>query len=345
MQEQLIQQISNDLKITSYTNETKKEFYSRLLYTSVSCWLRYSIMDKSNNDADMEKKSKKYVLARGKDILDSYVEMFPECFDYFCIKDNHVIHIEESIKCIRERMLNSGELLEIEENRYITLPNHYIKNISCSISREFGLSNIDFINKYVGIARILKSEEVSFSDNSLNIVNPLDFFEWLIKNAKWEKINNPENFKIFDAYSKRIPTFSWVSCQINLLKDSYYLAKNDDLLQFGKTQYFLLKNDNDKYYISKIESILVDWNEYRRVIFALRKRVDNKMIAQATNRGNCVILKLFCGLPLREQIILETYCWPKKNIFDTTEYVISIDIWGYIKDVLKTLCIDVEEVL
>lgn len=346
MKKQIVQQMSVDLKIKRYPNEKIEDFYSRLLYSAISCWLRYVILDKSNNDADKERKSKKYVLARGIDILENYLALFPECFKYFCVKDEEEVSVDEAIKCIRERMLNGGELLEINPNKYITLPTPLQKVVYNSILRKFGLTNNDFTSTCVGIARIEKNKEIHIYENGLNIENSIHFFDWLIKNAKWERFEHPENLKVFNSHSKNIPTFSWGEYQTNLLKDDYFLAKSDNPILYGEPQYYILKKDNyDKFFISKIDSILIDWLEYRRIILALRKKADNQMKAQVRDMGNCKILKLFGGLPLREQIIFETYCWPKENIYNRREYVVSNDIWDYIKTILETLCIAVEEVL
>ena len=163
---------------------------------------------------------------------------------------------------------------------------------------------------------------------------------------KVEEFNTIEKLKIFNPESKKIPSKSWDLDKVNISKDNIYLVKEEDSKRKWETQYFLLKKENGlRYAISIINSTLVEWKEYRRLILALRKNRNNSAKVQVKDADNYKILKFFVGLPLKEQILIETYCWPRNNIYNTREYIVPIEIWEYIKEILKKIYIEIEEVL
>lgn len=350
MKKQLITRIASDLNMEPYKEETESEFCSRLIYTAIVCWIRYFVIDKSNNDVDLNIKSKKYIMTRGKELLKNYLDLFPECKDYFLYKEknneNIRLDMNEAIKTIRDRMLNAGEIIEINPNSYIGIPKYYQENIYKNVEREYGLNSEEFSSKHIGITRIKNNNYYVEEKKNIDVINPIQFLEWIIENSKWEEFNTIEKLKIFNPESKKIPSKSWDLDKVNISKDNIYLVKEEDSKRKWETQYFLLKKENGlRYAISIINSTLVEWKEYRRLILALRKNRNNSAKVQVKDADNYKILKFFVGLPLKEQILIETYCWPRNNIYNTREYIVPIEIWEYIKEILKKIYIEIEEVL
>lgn len=352
MKKQLVTRISSDLKIERYKGESEAEFYSRLIYTVISCWIRYFILDKSNNDSDINKKSKNYIMARGKDLLKNYLDLFPECADYFLCKEKNnkkiAVEVDEAIKTIRERMLNSGEIYEINPNAYVGVPQYNKKKIYRNIEREIGIKKDEFTSIHVGITRIEKNKlyEESEKIESTKLINPDEFLNWLIKNSTWERFNDIDILDVFDPKSKKIPSQSWNLNKSMILEGDIYLARDKSMNHKWATRYFLLKiEDGNKYYISRINNILVKWKECRRIILALRKKYENSIKVQVKNLGSCKKLRLFAALPINEMMILKTYCWPSNNMYNPREYIVSNEIWEYIRDILISLYLEIEEVL
>jgi len=342
MKTEIINQISTDLKIKTYEGEPVYEYHSRILYTALAQWMRYSILDKTNNDMNGNIKSKKYILRRGMGILDNFISLYPMCYKYFYPEDGKGIPKKRPIEELRKKMLNCGELLEINPKGYVTLPTNYQKPIFSGITREYGINN-DASSLYIGVTKIIKETERKFID--LNIVDPNDYLNWLNSKSNWEVYKNPDDFSVFNPRLKRIPSNSWVKyVDYHIINDKVLLARRESRLNGMKFDYFLLKKDEaGNTYISRLNSILCDWKEERRIILALRNQLNNNIEAVVRDFGAVKILRLYTRLPLKEEIILDTFCWPRKDIFNKIEYTVSIEIWEYINEILKSINIVIKE--
>ena len=97
----------------------------------------------------------------------------------------------------------------------------------------------------------------------------------------------------------------------------------------------MLKFENGEIFICKLEELLAEGKEERRVILGLRKMYQNQMNALYEHKGSVILLNLFCRLPLREERILETYCWPERSFDDKLNYLVPIKVWDEIKGLFE----------
>lgn len=99
-------------------------------------------------------------------------------------------------------------------------------------------------------------------------------------------------------------------------------------------EYYLVKNKMGTWYNCKLSTFLTEYKEERRIILGLRKKYGNKMTGIYSMMESVVILNLFCRLPLKEQVIIETFCWPLEGLNDRLNYVVPIKLWSEIKDLI-----------
>lgn len=332
MKNELIKQLSTDLKISFFKYESEESFYSRLIYSALSDWMKMCILDRTN-EKHVDCKSKSYIRIRCEEILQDFLRIFPECRDYFYKNsDNNENH---PINVLRNKMIVNMELIYKSGNIY--LPKGIIQSINPNYSRILGIDGMR--KKSHGITKLVNNieekaiEKIPFDDCD-------DFYKVLFKNIKWEPFNDYSIIEVLDPNSTISPYKSWKDVYV---MDEYevYLSK----IEINPTQkeYFWIKKDNNSILISKINEYYVLHQEIRRFILWQRKKHNCPIALKYQTDGNYTAITFFAQIPLREQNILDTYGWPKDYIQNKFGYIFSNDIWAEIKNMLVDLNFELEE--
>ena len=329
MNKELLSTMRRDMNIGRYDGEPQNYYIGRIFYSALAQWMRYIILDETTQNSD--RKSKTYVLTRMRKILYSMSDAVPLSKNWFFTDKNNTVDVDDLIRHLRDKMLAAGELVEVDEQRSIGLPQWKLEECVSGYSRAFGLSQDTRKFQHVGITRVLPNSIVNEKQGRLGIVPEIDeYLRWLFGTAKWSECNNMEAMEFFNPYSTKPPYQSWAS---NMSKhENKQLARVT--LYNGMHEYYLVKREKDKVFSSPLVDALSDYKEERRILLGLRKCVNNAMYANYNVKEPVVILNLFCGLPLREQAYLDTYCWPLNCMEDKYNYVVPKFIWS---DVYKIL--------
>lgn len=337
MKNQALSRMQQDMKIRQYHGEKKENFIGRVVYSALCEWMRFIILDETTQNHD--RKSKSYILIRMKEILINMIESFPEAKYWFCTGEDLQIDADDLIHQLRDKMLAAGELVEIDSCRNIGLPNENKSICADGYERIIGLMNYVQLSEYVGLTKIVKVDTLENTDVNCSI-DIESFLEWIIKNAIWNESTTLEMYEFFNPYSKKPPYQSWTS---NLPKDES-IALGRVTLFNGLHEYYLVKRQTGKMYIAPLQNTLEEWKEERRILLALRKKVENSIWANYMDKKEIVVLNLYCGIPLREQVLLDTFCWPLNSIEDKYNYVVPKAVWKRVKDSLTNgLGIDLRE--
>lgn len=315
-----------DMQIRRYKGEPEEYYLGRLVYSALSHWIRYIILDEVTQY--QSSKSKAYVLKQGHKILENLVNCIPLCKEW--IYGNEKNNLYDPVKVIRERMISSGELIEVDEYGNLGLPQYQKKNCTKEYIRVKGLKENEKLLEYVGVTRIQKSSVIKDNLTNLNMIKSIPYVDWLYKNANWSECTNIENFEIFNPFSKKAPYQSWVD---NVIKSVEYCFGRLTLFN-GMHEYYLLKNKSGRWLNYQLPPVLAEYKEERRIILGLRNKYGNPMNATYSLIESIVIINLHCRLPLREQDIIETFCWPLNGFNDRLNYVVPEKIWILVRDLL-----------
>lgn len=326
-----------DMRIFPYSDETQKYFIPRLIYSAISQWLRVATQDELYGENTI--KSKVYLLNRGREILTHFIIAFPEAEDYF-LNTNSKFIVDEVIKDIREKMFSAGELTEVGQQKNVTIPQYFEEGCSLGYSRIIGFCDTETRYYYVGITRIFennKSQNYRIEDDRMDC---LDFLEWIYKNAMWTQCENSNQLEFFDSTINKAPYQSWSDKANKSIE--HHIGRIG--LYNGLYEYWLLKYKDGKWYQAPFSSVLREYKEERRVFLALRKKYKNSINASFEYKGKVVLLNLFCRVPIKEEILLDTFCWPQKRFYDKLNYVVPYKIWDGLKVILETnLGLDLRE--
>ncbi|SDB53956.1 hypothetical protein [Butyrivibrio sp. INlla16] len=319
----LIDTMAKDMRIYPYQGESREKYYCRLAYSATAHWFRYLTQD---NNIDSHYKSKQYILSRGKEILYAISESIPEYQTW--IYQEGIESIEDAVRIIRENMLLTGELVEVNDNSRITIPEYKKTPCGMSLKRIVGISENKDICEFVGLTRIQNSNEDN--ENKEKIVLS-DFLNWIYKTAKWNICGNINDYEIFDVTSIKAPYQSWSDRKNKAISD--HLGRLS--LFNGMHEYWLLKYDDGEWYSAPLSPILTELKEERRIILALRQRHNNPMRASYIYRNQVILLTMYCRLPLREERYLTTYCWPANYLTDKLNYIVPFKMWDQVSELLS----------
>ena len=338
MENNALVKMAQDMRIERYAGEAQSNYTGRIIYSALCQWMRYVVIDETTQKYD--RKSKAYVLGRIKELLVIMSEAFPVSKRWIFRDLKNPVDGEELVRELRDKMLAARELLEVDESRNIGLPAYETNYCTDDYDRMTGLSEEISRTEYVGITRVVRKKHDNENRGLENKIDINDYIDWIYVGASWNECHNIEAFEFFNPFSKRPPYQSWTNTVSG--DEKSILARLT--LYNGLHEYHLIKKENDTYMNAPITNVLAEWKEERRVLLALRKKVGNAMQATYEKRDSVYLLNLYCGLPLREQVLIDTYCWPLNSMDDKYNYVVPEFIWEDVKSMITDgLGIDLKE--
>lgn len=328
MENNALIKMAQDMRIKRYTGELQPNYIGRIIYCALCHWMRYAVMDETTQNHD--RKSKAYILRRIRELLDIMSDAFPASKKWIFNDLKNPVDSDELIRTLRDKMLAAGELLEVDESRNIGLPVYEKIYCTYGYDRIIGLSEEISRPEHVGVTRVVRIEGDNENRVPVDRIDINEYIDWIYSGALWNECHNVDAFEFFNPFSKRPPYQSWMNAAPNNQKR--ILARLT--LYNGLHEYHLIKKEQDKYWNSPITTVLAEWKEERRVLLALRKHAGNVMQATYDKRETAYLLNLYCGLPLREQAIIDTYCWPLNSMDDKYNYVVPSFMWENIKNII-----------
>lgn len=320
--------MQRDMRISRYDGESQANYVGRILYSALCHWMRYIVMDETTQRYDI--KSKAYILGRMRELLGVMAESFPISKRWLFGDMRNPDDQDELIRTLRDKMLAAGELSEADNSLNIRLPMYTKSLCTDGYIRILGLSEELIKPEYVGVTRVIRSDGNNENRVLTDKIVIDEYLDWIYTGVLWNECHNFESFEFFDPSSSKPPYQSWTN--VIPVREDKILARV--ALFNGTHEYHLIKKEQDKYWNAPIVTALSEWREERRVMLALRKRVGNMMQADYNKKDAVCILNLYCGLPLREQGIIDTYCWPLNFMGDKYNYVVPEFIWEEIKSMI-----------
>lgn len=337
----LIERMSRDMKIIKYPNEKWEHYTGRVIYSAIALWIKTCTLDRDLFEEDRQCRSKRYVYQRCSQILSELLALVPEAYNWFWNEDllNQKDN-EDPIRLIRDRMLRSGEIIELGFDTDIAIPNERTMALTESLSRVISIETYKYKRIFSsGLAWLVK-ESNNVDTMNYRVLRPTEFLNWLFQSVNWETTPLRAEIEYFNPYSRHALSKAWSNTKPPSMDHNIYLGRSE--LYKDLKDYYLICNDVNGTRWCKLHSFFLEQKEGYRIMLALRKLADNPVKAKVIVHNHMCELRLFSKLPLREEITLQTYCWPKNNIRDTFNYIMPIEIWPYIKNIIETLEMEVE---
>lgn len=329
-----IDKMAADLGIYRYNCEEITAYKCRVIYSALSSWVKTIAMDQpiGSKENHLSGVSRKHIYERGNAVLEALIKINPETSSWFDVEETE----ENPVVIIRNRLLNHGDLLNEEFDTNLTLPLAHKKQFISGYDTVYG----EVLGKnimYSGIATICNNDVEIRTDSKerceewLNSflqsiwwsAMPIEISECMFFNPKHKSRNN------YSAWDNLPPNISdeIILCRVTINRNGY--------------EYYLIKPKSRL--MHKIDPFLQEQGYHIRIMYALRKKANNSVVAIIKNYGNHIYLKLSTHLPTNERILLESYAWPFRRINDMLCWTMYDYIWDYIKPYFESIGIQIME--
>lgn len=330
----IIDQMAADLGLKSYNGEEMTSFKCRVIYSAMSSWVKAIAMDQpiGSKENHLLGVSRRHIYERGNSVLESLIKLNPEIAPWFNTEDGD----ENPVVIIRNRLLNHGDLLNEGFDTNLALSITHRKQFISGYDTIYGEVLGENII-YSGISTLCKNDFATQSEVSESAE------EWLkevLKNIWWSVMPSEMNELMYfnPAYRSRNNYTAWDNSLPNV-SDEVIIGR----LTINKNgyEYYLLKPKSKL--MHRIDPFLQEQGYHIRIMLALRKKANNSVVAFAKSYSDHIYLKLSTYLPIKEQIMLESYAWPFNRINDMLCWTMYGCIWDYIKPYFEALGIRIEE--
>lgn len=330
----IINKMATDLGIYRYHDEEITAFKCRVIYSAMSSWIKAIAMDQpiGSKENHLSGVSRRHIYERGNAVLESLIKMNPETSSWFDFEDTK----ENPVVIIRNRLLNHGDLLNEGFDTNLTLPivhrKHFISGYDTIYGEVLGKSII-----YSGISALCNNNVKIQADIS---ESPEEWLNDFLKNIWWSPIPSEmtELVCFNPAHKSRNNYSAWDNSSPNV-SDEIVLGRVT--INNNGYEYYLLKPKSRL--MHRIDPFLQEQGYHIRIMYALRKKVNNSVIAIIKNYGEHLYLKLYTHLPANERKLLESYAWPYNRINDRLCWTIYSFVWDYIKPYFESIGIQIAE--
>lgn len=330
----IIDKMAADLGIYRYNDEKITAFKCRVIYSAMSSWIKAIAMDQpiGSKENHLSGVSRRHIYERGNAVLESLIKMNPETSPWFAVEDTE----EPPIVIIRNRLLNHGDLLN----------EGFTTNLALSIShRKQFISGYDTVyGEVLGKNIIYSGVSALCNNNEKKQVDVCESSEeWLnvfLKKIWWSPVPSEMNeLMYFNPVHKSRNNYSAWNNSTPQLSDEIILGRLT--INKNEYEYYLIKQKSKL--MHRIDPFLIAQGYHIRIMYALRKKENNSVIAITKSYDDHIRLKLFTHLPTNERILLESYAWPYNRVNDMLCWTMYGYIWSYIKPYFESIGIRIVE--
>lgn len=335
---ELLNEMSVDMNIPRYKNESDESFVYRLCYSALGLWCLNIANSITSEHVGVSKQYQTNIL---NNLLNNYIKLNPEISRRFYDSDN-----PNNISVIIRRVYEeTGYLLTDEmHNRLACFGRSIVLGDQALF---FGLPKKPYTVNGLGIFTSPSKYTVSIKE--FLIRDSLTCDEYL--KSKYEIIDFYEKnislyeLEFFNPISNNPPSLSWTKnlqtnysvARISKKGPFYRVMKIDERILFADEP---IEESSDSF----------TSHEYRRLYFALKKYYGKPLKAKILKLDNQYSKLILKGqLPYREYYFLLLLAWPERNAFDKINFIIKnyhikvictllenigieIDIGGYIHE-------------
>ena len=338
MNRSLFNAMKDDLGIFPYNGESEFSILTRILYSACANWLRFFVLDQDENGKPYPK-SKHYILNRGKETISHLIGAFPEISDWFVTEGEEWPYIG-FIRELRELMIAAGEFLPDDAGK-LKLPVYTLRPVAENISRVYGMNKDigkrDKDEYYVGACRI--REGINPKDLFFLRLDSKEFTKDIFSKAVYSPCPDIGRFEFFNPDSRGALYQSWEEAPCRNVR---YAFGRIQIIN-GLYEYYLFrKSEGGQWGNARFPDYYKERGEHRRVMLAQRSESGNPMKALYRDYGSVFFLRLYCRIPLQQEIQIRSYGWPVNEYGDMFNYIIPKQVWPIVEDICSELCIELQ---
>ncbi len=342
MTDEIIEKMASDLGIRCFSGEEPSRYKCRVIYSAMASWLKAISLDQTftSAEANYSGVSRKYLYERSRAVYGAICKMFPEITGWFepqeDKKEAQKIH---PMILLRTRLVNHGDLVNAGFKTNFALSPRRSIRLTSKLESVLG-NTLGSGLCYAGVAMV-RNSKINYNEETLETAQ--DWLNAFLHDAWWSKIDlgllNTSSWQYFNPSIRAKNNYSaWQSSPPDAT-NGVTLARTS--INNNSHEYYLLKSG--KLLSHKLDPFLKERGYHIRLMYALRERVNNSVVATAKKDNDHVFLQLNARLPANESALLQSYAWPDRNIHDKLWWHMSVAIWDYIKPHIESLGIMIQE--
>ncbi|CAB1252926.1 conserved hypothetical protein [Clostridiaceae bacterium BL-3] len=346
--DELILQISRDLRMYPFDGETAEEYGNRVIYCALAAWAKVQILGNSYTEIvnEVEREypyvSQRYVNERLKSVANGLVNAIPHLKKWTEVNDTRSVKKELSnyiigklIFCYQINKTCKTQWLTSSPQRIV-----YFKN------NELILGGVDWNSNLKGACAVglgeWRNKKQQCEPNYRKVFNIPEcnleeYYRSLEENASWQLDELEDDYEYFSGVNGLWHSKAWRKLNRSYIPNGISLLRRND----QKCNYVLLYHRKGKIFMAKLDEWYYREKEINRIMYALDYYRGKHTIFKAKTNGKIIELHCHSRLPHAETRILLMSSWPKRTYDDIYLREIPVFIWKDIEDMLDGLGIQV----
>ncbi|NME82597.1 hypothetical protein [Clostridium sp. SM-530-WT-3G] len=345
---ELMQQISSDLAIEKFKNESYMGYGNRIVYAALASWGRTLVLGTSYTELALLEKdyhytSQRYIIEKLENISRGLIDSIPHTNEYFDENNKNCDFMDISRYFI-DKLIFSYQLNKLKNKQWVTPTPRtivYFKN------NKLILGEYDWNNKKQGAFSVgLGVWQKNIDKINENFTEVFNIPQYTIKgyynsikqNALWKQSDlDFENIEYFSGGTGLWHNKAWKKLNKKYIPNGISVIRPID----KRHEYALMLYDEGKYYTAKLDQWYVEENEVKRIMYMLECYRNNPAQFKAKRIEDIIELHCHSTLPNAESRIMLMASWPKEVYNNTFVRQIPKVLWEDIKCMLNSLGIKI----
>lgn len=284
----LVQQISRDLVLYPFENESDEKFGNRIIYSALVSWIKVQLLTSSYTDLsevnkEYSKVSKRYISGKINDIIEGFIETIPY-LDTWIKQNEDELFKKNLIEYLIKKLQFCYQISETLESCWLTISP---KQIISFTNNQLVLGGTDWnsnlSNCYsVGLG-VWREKKNNFDSNfrdafGIPKCNLKEYYESLESTAVWKKIKLDDEYEYFSGQTNLWHSKSWKKFNEKYIPIGVSLIRK----KFEKNNCKLLLHKDNCFFTSKLDKqYYIDEKEINRIMYAIEYYRGNAEIGRA----------------------------------------------------------------
>lgn len=333
-----MQQITKDLCIMPFKNESKKAFGNRVIYSAIVAWAKIQLLGRpyteiNNKEYAYPCVSQQYITYNLRPIVKGLLQSLPYDSKWL-VKE---IEQEELTKYIIDQLIFTYEINKLWGGKVTATPTrvtHFKENELLLGGVEWNCSSQK--TQAIGLGRWRKKQLDLAEDYKecfhIPNHNAETYYQAIRQHATWIEYELKREWNLYEVFipgQEEKHAKSWRP--LKELTEGMTLIRKKDL-----STYMLLKYEAGKYYTAKLDPWYREEYEIYRIQYMLNLYSGRQTTFKAEQYDDHIILHCH-RLPNAESRIMLLGSWPYKKYNDIFSRIIPINLWKDIEDMLTNL--------
>lgn len=343
MKKDLQRQISEDLNIHKFNNESESEFSQRLIYSAAAMWVKTLVYGNSLKDLRDEKVVKfpdiMYVQTHLKKVLETYLKCFDVNQDWLEVDKKDEMEVDSGLAGeIIQEMIYTLEIGKINGRELCAVPVKYVKHGRWN--KVYGNRSFSDEICSVGVSQwTMANIENSFTDISRIItVDGVNYYNEMVKKFPWKRIELNSTYDIFKVGSLNRYSKCWIQYKSDRLAQGIHLLRESNQFDPG---YLLIMKKDEEILVTTLDPWYSKTKEIYRIMYALNEQNGTKAQFRVKDYGEYMVFYYASALPDYENRIIHSLSWPYRDYADNCARIIPSTFWDVVEQLIKSIGVEI----